>query len=61
MSLEQVLAKRKEESKVPKLKFVSKGDREKNTQKEQEKQKADQKKKAEEASKRRKDQENFGG
>eukprot|EP00913_Durusdinium_trenchii_P035597 g33313.t1 len=55
MSLEQVLAKRKEENKAPKLKFVSKNDREKNAAKEADKQKAEQKKKAEEASKRRKD------
>lgn len=55
MSLEQVLAKRKEENKAPKLKFVSKNDREKNAVKEADKQKAEQKKKAEEASKRRKD------
>ncbi|CAJ1381166.1 unnamed protein product [Effrenium voratum] len=55
MSLEQVLAKRKEENKAPKMKFVSKNDREKHAQKEADKQKADQKKKAEEASKRRKD------
>ncbi|CAL1161143.1 unnamed protein product [Cladocopium goreaui] len=45
MSLEQVLAKRKEENKAPKLKFVSKNDREKNAVKEADKQKAEQKKK----------------
>eukprot|EP00931_Biecheleriopsis_adriatica_P097225 TRINITY_DN7098_c0_g1_i1.p1 TRINITY_DN7098_c0_g1~~TRINITY_DN7098_c0_g1_i1.p1 ORF type:complete len:752 (-),score=222.16 TRINITY_DN7098_c0_g1_i1:113-2368(-) len=55
MSLEQMLAKRKEENKAPKFKFISKTDREKNQEIQAGKQKADQKKKAEEASKRRKD------
>jgi len=55
MSLEQVLAKRKDEKKAPKLQFVSKVDREKNADKEASRQKNEAKKKAEEASKRRKD------
>jgi len=55
MSLEQMLAKRKEEKKAPKLSFVSKSDREKNADKEAARQKNEAKKRAEEASKRRKD------
>mmetsp|Transcript_99254 Transcript_99254/g.269710 ORF Transcript_99254/g.269710 Transcript_99254/m.269710 type:complete len:751 (+) Transcript_99254:87-2339(+) len=55
MSLEQVLAKRKEEKKAPKLSFVSRTDRERNAEKEATRQKNESKKKAEEASKRRKD------
>mmetsp|Transcript_50465 Transcript_50465/g.117807 ORF Transcript_50465/g.117807 Transcript_50465/m.117807 type:complete len:747 (+) Transcript_50465:98-2338(+) len=55
MSLEQMLAKRKEEKKAPKINFVSKGDRDKNAEKEASRQKNEAKKKAEEASKRRKD------
>jgi ATP-dependent RNA helicase DDX23/PRP28 len=55
MSLEQMLAKRKEEKKAPKLAFVSKNEREKNAEKEASRQKTEAKKKNEEASKRRKD------
>jgi len=55
MSLEQMLAKRKEEKKAPKLQFVSRTDREKNAEKEASRQKNEAKRKAEEASKRRKD------
>jgi len=55
MSLEQMLAKRKEENKAPKLKFVSKKQREANQEVAASNAKADQKKKADEASKRRKD------
>mmetsp|Transcript_93388 Transcript_93388/g.264372 ORF Transcript_93388/g.264372 Transcript_93388/m.264372 type:complete len:754 (-) Transcript_93388:236-2497(-) len=55
MSLEQMLAKRKEEKKVPKLQFVTRNDRERNAEKEASRQKNEAKKKADEASKRRKD------
>jgi len=55
MSLEQMLAKRKEENKAPKLMFVSRGERDKNAEKEANRLKNEAKKKAEEASKRRKD------
>lgn len=55
MSLEQMLAKRKEEKKAPKIQFMSKGDRDKNAEKEASRQKNEAKKKSEEASKRRKD------
>jgi len=55
MSLEQVIAKRKDDKKAPKLTFVSRTDREKNAEKEASRQKNEQKKKTEEASKRRKD------
>lgn len=55
MSLEQMLAKRKEEKRVPKLMFVSRTEREKNAEKEASRQKTEAKKKAEEALKRRKD------
>mmetsp|Transcript_37799 Transcript_37799/g.66605 ORF Transcript_37799/g.66605 Transcript_37799/m.66605 type:complete len:753 (+) Transcript_37799:175-2433(+) len=55
MSLEQMLAKRKEEKRAPKISFMSRGDREKNAEKEASRQKNEAKKKAEEASKRRKD------
>mmetsp|Transcript_6998 Transcript_6998/g.17494 ORF Transcript_6998/g.17494 Transcript_6998/m.17494 type:complete len:752 (+) Transcript_6998:88-2343(+) len=55
MSLEQMLAKRKEEKKAPKLQFVSRADRDRNAEKEASRQKNEAKKKAEEASKRRKD------
>eukprot|EP00927_Polykrikos_kofoidii_P059518 TRINITY_DN54668_c0_g1_i1.p1 TRINITY_DN54668_c0_g1~~TRINITY_DN54668_c0_g1_i1.p1 ORF type:complete len:753 (-),score=204.31 TRINITY_DN54668_c0_g1_i1:71-2329(-) len=55
MSLEQMLAKRKEDKKAPKLAFVSRNERERNAEKEASRQKNEAKKKAEEASKRRKD------
>lgn len=55
MSLEQMLAKRKEENKAPKVVFVTRNDRERNQEKEASKQKNEAKKKAEECSKRRKD------
>ncbi|CAE8609082.1 unnamed protein product, partial [Polarella glacialis] len=55
MSLEQMLAKRKDEKKAPKLKFVSKNDRERNAEKDDKKKKEEAKKKSEESSKRRKD------
>lgn len=45
MSLEQMLAKRKEEKKAPKLKFVSKNERERNQEKEASRMKNEQKKK----------------
>jgi len=55
MSLEQMLAKRKEEKKAPKIQFMSRNDRDKNAEKEASRQKNEAKKKSEEASKRRKD------
>jgi len=55
MSLEQMLAKRKEEKKAPKISFMSRNVRERNAEKEANRAKTEAKRKAEEASKRRKD------
>eukprot|EP00746_Dinoflagellata_sp_MGD_P071167 gnl/MRDRNA2_/MRDRNA2_29028_c0_seq1.p1 gnl/MRDRNA2_/MRDRNA2_29028_c0~~gnl/MRDRNA2_/MRDRNA2_29028_c0_seq1.p1 ORF type:complete len:768 (+),score=192.48 gnl/MRDRNA2_/MRDRNA2_29028_c0_seq1:123-2426(+) len=55
MSLEQVLAKRREENKKPKVLFVARESRDKNAEKEAQKAKDENKKRMEEYSKRRKD------